>query len=375
MEKYEFSKTVNDVFDVYRFARTLILLWIIIVVFYAFGEDFYIGSQKFSELSAYWPKTINDLSNKIYLLTISCFVLVSKSLPIFFMLLYTLLSFKTSRALAASCTKSVLVFWFIQAFNFVFVLPDETGVFSYKWLRIESENSFISMIIMLCIAFPFMIFSGIRIYQNKKIRGNTENLTFTEIAEDRLYKIPHNLYVGLISAVIALLFDVNIKADNLLVSNGVLFGFTLSLIVLPRQDLQKIMLFFIAPDKYQYAFQELLAHHKLRANESKSDMLKRKTEIDSMESIILTKAAREESKNKIRQLLSVAGKKYVETKYSEIEARIKKEEEKLENGDINLNTYSSNMQSIMTEIESTYKEIHDRKLKLLSEPKAKTEDA
>ena len=368
MKQYNYSETVKDVFGVYRLARSLIFFWIIAVVVYSLGKDVYVTTDKLSEFTAYWPNTIDILSNKIYFLTISSFVLVSKSLPIFFMLLYSILSFKTSRVLASSCTKSILVFWFVQAFNFVFVLPDKTGLFSYSSLRIDSDNSAISVLIMLCIAAPFIIFSVIRSYRSKKKQENSEDLSFSEITEGQLFRIPHNLYVAMISAIIALLFDVNIKADNQILSNGVLFGFALSLIVLPRQDLQRIMLFFIAPDKYQYAYLELSAHDKLKANESKSDMLQKKTEIDSMESAITAQAAKEESKNKIRKLLSLAGKKYVEVKYGELETRIKAEEDKLESADIDLKTYSQNMQKIMTEIESTYQEVNEREVKLIATP-------
>jgi chromosome segregation ATPase len=168
--------------------------------------------------------------------------------------------------------------------------------------------------------------------------------------------------------IIALLFDMNLTSQNLTVSNGILFGLSLSFLILPKEELQRLLLFFIAPETYHYAYQEMLATQQLEENKVKSEMVNRRSEIDLHESINRADAAKNESINKIRQLLSMAGKTFVETKYSDIETRINSWNAKLDKKEIDLATYEMQMKRIFEELQETYQDINQRRLELLPKP-------
>ena len=359
MSKYEYSDTAKDVFKVYLAARSFIALWIFVVFVYALGEEIYFGTNEFTTLNKYWPLSINDFSNILYLFTISCFLLVSKSLPIFFMFFYTILSFRASKVIGASAAKSVLVFWFVQAFNFVYILPDESGMLSLEIFDIDPNDSLTSMTIMLVTASPFALIALVRMARE---RFHPVRNSFNAMSESSVLMIPHSIYIAVVSAIIALLFDVNLQIGNLAISNGVLFGLALSLIILPKQDLQKILLFFIAPETYHYVHQEMEAVKRLEENKLKSQMVSRGAEIGSLESLASADAAQQESKNKMRQLVSSAGKKFVEAKYHDTEQKIKLLSEQLESGQIDMETYSASMTKIMEEANETYRDIARKKI-------------
>jgi len=186
----------------------------------------------------------------------------------------------------------------------------------------------------------------------------TVMFTCPSLSAGKLYQIPHNLYVGVASGIIALLFDMNLTSQNLTVSNGILFGLSLSFLILPKEELQRLLLFFIAPETYHYAYQEMSATQLLEENKVKSEMVNRRSEIDLYESINRAEAAKNESINKIRQLLSVAGKTFVETKYSDIESRINSWNAKLDKKEIDLATYEMQMKRIFEELQETYQDIN-----------------
>jgi hypothetical protein len=364
MENRSYSRITRNVLRVYETARTVLIVWLVIMICIALAQMLYIDASGTTGLEAYWPITLDKVSMKIYSLTINALQLISKSTPIFFMILYTIVSIKTSKILALSSIKPVLIFWFVQAFNFAFIVPNKTSIFASQFFQMPSNNALVSVIIMLITASPFVIY---RIYKYKQDKDNVENgkADYYDIATGKLYQIPHNLYVGVASAIIALLFDMNVTSQNLTVSNGILFGLFLSFLILPKEELQRLLLFFIAPETYHYAYQEMSATQQLEENKVKSEMVNRRSEIDLQESINRAEAAKNESINKIRQLLSMAGKTFVETKYSDTEQRIKTWTSKLESGEIDLAAYELQMKRIFEELQETYQDIKQRRLELL----------
>jgi hypothetical protein len=367
MKEHAYSRITQNVLKIYGTARAALIIWLSLAFIFALGKMLYEDTSGLSNFEGYWPITLDKATSKIYLLTITVFQIVSKSLPTFFMLLYTMVSIKTSKILALSSVKPVLIFWFIQAFNFVFVLPNKTGIFSSGFFQMPSDSAWISVIIMLLTASPFIV-----LRYRKRGQAKTESAKdgneYYNLATGNLYKIPHELYVAVASAIIALLFDMNLASPNLTISNGILFGLFLAFLILPKEELQRLLLFFIAPDTYHYAYQEMLATQQLEENQVRAEMVNRKAEIDLQESINQAEAAKNESMNKIRQLLSTAGKIYIETKHGVYEERINSLNEKLEKGDIDLATYELQMQEIFEELQVTYKDIKERKLELLPKP-------
>ena len=364
----KYSSVVQNVLNIYRLARFLLVLWIVFCVIYSLGELFYEDTYQFQQFNVYWPLSIDMVSTKLYIITMKLFMIVSKSLPIFFMLFYTILSFKASRVLISSSIKSLFVFWFVQAFNFVFILPSEDSIFQHSIFIIESQNSIFSAIIMLIVATPFLIYSLIRKIYYHKVEYD---LKFDEEMKPRL---PQNVFVALISIAIAFLFDINISTNNLIFSNGILFGSLLSLIVLPKEDLQKIMLFFISPDDYYFAFNELMAHKQINIKEHQREIVNRISEMKSNESQHETQAKKKEIEDNLRDLFSKAGKNYVQTKYDEIEKQMKDLNDQLQNKEIDIDMYNSQMHSIFAEIQNTYIEVQSQKIDMLPEPNTRNAD-
>lgn len=377
MDNHSYSRITQNVLRIYGTARTVLIIWLVTMIFIALAQMVYKDVSGTVGLEQYWPVTLGKVTMKIYSLTINALQLISKSTPIFFMLLYTVVSIKTSKILALSSIKPILIFWFVQAFNFAFIVPNKTGIFSSEFFQMPSDSAVVSVVIMIITALPFMVYRIHKYRQSNEGVEKEEN--YYDLATGKLYQIPHNLYVGVASAIIALLFDMNVTSQNLTVSNGILFGLFLSFLILPKDELQRLLLFFIAPETYHYAYQEMSATQQLEENKVKSEMVSRRSEIDLQESINKAEAAKNESVNKIRQLLSMAGKTFVETKYSDIEARIKTWTNKLESGTIDLAAYELEMKKIFEELQETYQDINQRRLKLMpqsntSEDKAADEN-
>jgi len=345
------------------------------MIFIALAQMLYRDVSAPMWLEAYWPITLDKVSIKIYVLTINSLQLISKSTPIFFMILYTIVSIKTSKVLALASIKPALIFWFVQAFNFAFIVPNKTGIFSSPFFQMPSDNAVVSVTIMLLTAAPFIAYRVYRYVQESKGGLKKEGEDYYDLATGKLYQIPHNLYIGVASGIIALLFDMNLTSQNLTVSNGILFGLSLSFLILPKEELQRLLLFFIAPETYHYAYQEMSATQQLEENKVKSEMVNRRSEIDLYESINRADAAKNESINKIRQLLSMAGKTFVETKYSDIETRINSWNAKLDKKEIDLATYEMQMKRIFEELQETYQDINQRRLELLPKPEIHNEQA
>jgi hypothetical protein len=374
MENRTYSRITQNVLKVYETARAFLIIWLVAMILIALIQTLMKDTSNLKEFEAYWPITLDKMSTGLYSWTINSLKLISKSTPIFFMFLYTVISIKTSKILVLSSIKPVLIFWFVQAFNFAFVVPNKTGIFSSEFFQMSSDNAIVSVMIMIFTASPFIAH---RLYKyNKKGVAAAEKREedYYEFATGSFYQVPHNLYVGVASAIIALLFDINISAQNLTVSNGILFGLVLSFLILPKEELQRLLLFFIAPETYHYAYQEMAATQQLEENKIKSEMVSRRSEIDLQESINKAEAARNESVNKIRTLLSTAGKTFVETKYVDTEMRINTLTDKLKSSDIDLATYELEMKAIFEELEETYQDIQQRRLGLMPKPESHDEN-
>ncbi len=369
MKEKNFTKITEEVISIYRLSRFLFLFWLFTTFAYSLIQFIYNDSYGFRVLGEYWPLTLEGYSRKLYVIVINSFTLMSKSLPIFFIFFYTGISLKASRALSSSSIKSLFVFWFVQAFNFVFIIPSDSGLFSYNVFDINNNESIISIVIMSLIAIP-AILSRIR----KSQAQNTEaEDSIYSIFKTNLQKVPHNLYISCIAIIVALLFDLNLQLKNLVISNGILFGVALSLLLLPKDSIQQIILYLLAPDTSLYAYQELKAIQQLKLRKAKSEMIGKLSDIDVQEALIDSEIVKNESANKIYQTLSKASKKYAEVKSLNLEERINDLTVQLEKEEIDLNQYSEIMQNIFKELQDTYKNIKNKQLLILHQSEGDTD--
>src|SRR5919112_537246 len=149
MENRTYSRITQNVLKVYETARAFLIIWLVAMILIALIQTLMKDTSNLKEFEAYWPITLDKMSTGLYSWTINSLKLISKSTPIFFMFLYTVISIKTSKILVLSSIKPVLIFWFVQAFNFAFVVPNKTGIFSSEFFQMSSDNAIVSVMIMI----------------------------------------------------------------------------------------------------------------------------------------------------------------------------------------------------------------------------------
>ena len=345
----DYSRYTHDVLTIYNIARWLFITWIAIICLYSLGELLYETSNSFSTIARYWPLTLSGFNKNIYILLLKIIVITTKSFPFFFISLFTGISLKSSRMLLSNALKPLLVFWFVQGVNFVFVLPNISNEFTVDILNINSKNPILGFFTMFLIATPFVIYTIYKKYAF--INKHNDETNYIDLIGGKITKIPHNFYIGIISLIIALVFDINLQINNIHLSHGIVFGLLLSIILLSQDEMQKLLLYFLSPETYLFVHRELKISKKHEMSIATSEMVNKQSSIAATEANLFKKAVKTTSSQEIQRLISIAEREYMDAFRFDTSEKIEKFRKQLEKKEIDYEEFKNKMEKLLMDIQ------------------------